>query len=56
MKAVPQRSLLFINLYHTTDLEYLWNRNTAVLLYNQLSDHGEPKLFAHMINRYYSSL
>ena len=34
----------------------LWNRNTAVLLYNQLSDHGERKLFAHTIDRYYNSL
>ena len=36
----------------STELEYIWNRNTAVLLYNQLSDHGEQKLFAHMINCY----
>ena len=39
-----------------TELYYSWNRNTAVLLYNQLSDHGERKLLAHVINPYYNSL
>ena len=39
-----------------TELYYSWNRNTAVLLYNQLSGHGEQKLLAHMINPYYNSL
>ena len=34
------------------ELDYLRNRNTAVLLYNQLSDHLERKLLAYMINPY----
>ena len=36
--------------------DYSWNRNTTVLLYSHLSDHGEQKLLAHMINRYYNPL
>ena len=39
-----------------TELYYSWNRNTAVLLYNLLSGHGERKWLAHMINPYYNSL
>ena len=40
----------------TTELDYSWKRNTAVLLYNQLSDHGKRKWLAHMINPYYNPL
>ena len=39
-----------------TELDKPWNRNTAVLLYNQLSGHGERKLLAHMIDPYYNLL
>ena len=39
-----------------TEVDYLWKRNTAVLLYNQLSDHGEQKLLARMTIPYYNSL
>ena len=41
----------FSTLICKTELDYLWNRNTAVLFYNQLSAHGELTLFAHMLNR-----
>ena len=39
-----------------TELNYSWNRNTAVLLYNQLSDRGERKLLAYMTIPYHNSL
>ena len=41
---------------NTTELDYSWNRNTAVLLYNQLPDHGKQKCLGHMINPYYNPL
>ena len=53
-----ERKLHILSFYSCllyTELDQLWNRNTAVLLYNQLSDHEERKLFAHMVNRYYNS-
>ena len=41
----------------TTELDCSLNStcNTAVMLHNKLSDHGELKLPAHMINPYYNS-
>ena len=47
--------VLYMYLALSTELDCLWNKNTAFLLYNQLSDHGKLKLFAHMINRYNNS-
>ena len=44
--VIETSSVLFIEL----DYMYLWNRNTAVLLYNLLSGHGERKWLANMIN------
>ena len=41
---------------YTTEFYNSWNRNTAVLLYNLLSGHGERKWLAHMIIPYYNSL
>ena len=38
------------------ELDYLRNRNTAVLLYNQLSDHLERKLLAYMINPFHDAI
>ena len=43
-------TLPFALLREVTELYYSWNRNTAVLLYDQISDHGERKLFAHTID------
>ena len=43
--------ILYLLKLYATELDYLWNGNTAVLLYIQLSGHGERKLFAHMIDR-----
>ena len=38
----------------STELYYSWKRNTAVVLHNQLSDHGNWKLLAQMINSHYN--
>ena len=38
-----------------TELDCLWNRNIAVLLYNPLSGHGGRKGLPRMINPYYNS-
>ena len=40
----------------TTELYYSWKRNTACLLYNQLTSCGERKCLCHMINFWYKFL
>ena len=38
------------------ELDYSWKRNTAFLLYNQLTNRGERKCLCHMIDSWYKFL
>ena len=43
-------------LHYPTELYHSWKRNTAFLLYYQLTNHGEWKWLGHMINYCYKFL